>query len=246
MRYSIFLIFLILPFSLLSQNLEIGYINSYMSNSPITRNSKLVVDKQKIESVYQELFDTTKRIDLQGKGTEQIVGSTKRDMDFFIISNASCERVIYDDFVTKKFTIQDQGAPKSWEISTESKMIQSFKVFKATTEFRGRSWTAWYTPDIPFPFGPWKLCGLPGLILEASDDSGVFNFSVSSVNLNSTSVIDRPDSKGFKSISLRDFTQLKDDFYTNTVKSIGKDDRSVIAEHTLNLRAGIERKFEWE
>src|SRR5690606_36078257 len=106
----IFLIFFILPFSLLSQNLEIGYVNSYMSNSPITRNSKLSVDRHKMESIYQELFDTTKRIDLQGKGTEQIVGSTKRDMDLFIISNASRERVIYDDFVTKKFTIQDNGS----------------------------------------------------------------------------------------------------------------------------------------
>jgi len=231
---------------MLSQNLEIGYTNSYMSNSPITRNSKLIVDRQKMQSIYQELFDTTKRIDLQGKGTEQIVGSTKRDMDVFITSNASCERVIYDDFVTKKFTIQDDGAPINWEISTDSKMIQSFKVYKATTEFRGRKWTAWYSPDLPFPFGPWKLCGLPGLILEASDDSGVFNFSVSSINLNSMSVINRPETKGFEVISLRDFIQLKDDFYTNTVQSIGKDDRSVIVEHTINLRAGIERKFEWE
>ena len=36
----------------------------------------------------------------------------------------------------------------------------------ATCEFRGRKWQAWYS-DIPYSLGPWKLNGLPGLILEA-------------------------------------------------------------------------------
>lgn len=37
-------------------------------------------------------------------------------------------------------------------------------------------WTAWYTLDLPYDDGPWKLCGLPGLILEAQEREGVFAF----------------------------------------------------------------------
>ncbi|RQE01044.1 GLPGLI family protein, partial [Prevotella intermedia] len=39
---------------------------------------------------------------------------------------------------------------------------------KATTNFRGRYWEVWYTEDIPISQGPWKLCGLPGMILKAN------------------------------------------------------------------------------
>lgn len=37
----------------------------------------------------------------------------------------------------------------------------------ATTIFRGRKWTVYFTEDIPLPLGPWKLGALPGLILSA-------------------------------------------------------------------------------
>jgi len=37
----------------------------------------------------------------------------------------------------------------------------------AKTRFRGREWTVWYAPEVGIPLGPWKLAGLPGLILKA-------------------------------------------------------------------------------
>ncbi|MDT0641593.1 GLPGLI family protein [Zunongwangia sp. F363] len=56
-----------------------------------------------------------------------------------------------------------------WKLQSETKEIGNFKAHKAIGNFRGRTYTAWYTLQIPLPYGPWKLQGLPGLILEAYD-----------------------------------------------------------------------------
>lgn len=63
-----------------------------------------------------------------------------------------------------------------WEITEESKEIIGCQCFKATTDYRGRRWTAWFAPEIPVQDGPWKLCGLPGLILEAEDNHSEYHF----------------------------------------------------------------------
>lgn len=59
-----------------------------------------------------------------------------------------------------------------WTISHETKEIEGFKVQKAQTNFGGRLWTAWFTNDIQLQDGPYKFCGLPGLILNVEDDKG--------------------------------------------------------------------------
>lgn len=68
----------------------------------------------------------------------------------------------------KKEIIAIDSVPKiSWNISeTESKKINNFTCYKATTVFRGSEIVAYYTPEIPIGFGPFKFKGLPGLILE--------------------------------------------------------------------------------
>lgn len=66
----------------------------------------------------------------------------------------------------------------NWIISNETKKAENYTLQKATTQFGGRNWTAWFSKDIPFNEGPFKLRGLPGLIFELSDDKRNFIYNL--------------------------------------------------------------------
>ncbi|MFW6369975.1 MAG: GLPGLI family protein [Bacteroidota bacterium] len=64
-----------------------------------------------------------------------------------------------------------------WTILPQNKQISGYRCQKAIATFRGRTWEAWFTSQIPVSDGPWKFHGLPGLILEVSDDQSHFRFT---------------------------------------------------------------------
>ena len=51
-----------------------------------------------------------------------------------------------------------------WTMARGDSTVLGYTCHKATTRFRGRDYIAWYTEEIPFPYGPFKFGGLPGLI----------------------------------------------------------------------------------
>lgn len=57
----------------------------------------------------------------------------------------------------------------AWKMENERKKIGEYAVQKASTQYGGRQWTAWFSSDIPFQDGPYKFYGLPGLIVQLED-----------------------------------------------------------------------------
>jgi GLPGLI family protein len=73
---------------------------------------------------------------------------------------------VYTGIMGSHYRILEEIPKFKWQLSENTtKNIIGYDCMMATTTFRGRQWTAWYTMDIPLSLGPWKFGGLPGLIL---------------------------------------------------------------------------------
>ena len=64
-----------------------------------------------------------------------------------------------------------------WQLQDGDSIVCGYPCHKAITTFRGRTWTVWYTLDLPYSDGPWKFCGLPGLVLYAYESEDKFRFN---------------------------------------------------------------------
>lgn len=84
----------------------------------------------------------------------------------------------------KEFIYNEPTIKKEWTLVSGDTTIVGYKCKKATCNFRGRKWTAWYTLDIPISEGPWKLDGLPGMIFKAIDSLNQFSFECIGVKVN--------------------------------------------------------------
>ena len=74
------------------------------------------------------------------------------------------------------FECEERIEPIDWKYLEGDSVILGHDCLKAEGMFRGHKWTVWFTPDVPMEYGPWKLRGLPGLILYAEHDSGFFKY----------------------------------------------------------------------
>lgn len=82
-------------------------------------------------------------------------------------------KIQYADKIANGFTPTTIGYNEdlkfNWNILSEKQKIGEYNAQKATVEFGGRTWTAWFSSDIPFQDGPYKFYGLPGLIVKIED-----------------------------------------------------------------------------
>ena len=91
-------------------------------------------------------------------------------------------QILVQDIVGKEAFKYTESTPlQTWKLHEDTVEIMGYLCQKATCSWRGRDYTAWFAPDIPINDGPYKFCGLPGLILKIEDDSGNFSFQIESL-----------------------------------------------------------------
>lgn len=162
---------------------------------------------------------------------------------FMIMKSTTTEGFIYYTNRSKNliknrdigfYYVKDSIPKINWTILTETKKIGRFDCNKAICSFRGRDYTAWFTLEIPLPYGPWKLQGLPGLILEAYDTNKEILFYFKS--------IEYPGSENLKIIipSPKTNTDMERNNPTTKREWISFEDfkKSILKRHEMGTKMG--------
>lgn len=115
-------------------------------------------------------------VDYQSAQGTYFVNSHKGENAELFKNRLNNEIISVDITDLEAFKCIEKLSPQHWQFTADTLSILGYVCQKAITSFRGRNYEAWFTPEIPIKEGPWKLYGLPGLILKAASIDGLFTF----------------------------------------------------------------------
>ena len=100
-------------------------------------------------------------------------------------NNKAGELTVYDYKGERLFSYTEPVSEIEWTIMEDSiNTILGYECVMAKSDYHGRTWTVWFSPEIPIQDGPWKLRGLPGVILSAD---GGDDFHIEATEIGNTS-----------------------------------------------------------
>lgn len=102
--------------------------------------------------------------------------SHRTDFNFNIVKKG-CNAVHTTDQIHHNyFTYPETAGHLQWTLTQDTMTIAGYPAQRATTAFGGRKWDAWFTEAVPVSEGPYKFCGLPGLIIRLTDSRKQYDF----------------------------------------------------------------------
>lgn len=251
-NFIIKLFFLLVCFIGKAQQIHIKYIyvrspiatldeDLYINNNGKVismQDSTMSVIHQRQDNQGNINYSTTRKVGDKYSYISNLTGDSDKERDFFFAED-------------KNYFVHDKVAKPNWTIDIKSsKKILGYNCIKATTLYRGRKLTAYYTPDIPKSVGPYKFYGLPGLILEVSiDGMSYYMWKATKINLNDhTKVNYSPAFAEREKVDIKRYVEILDEKQNQFNKKLSSDLPSDIKREGSNTvqRFGIESVYEWE
>lgn len=183
-------LFLIIGCSIFAQNrffYDYKFIPDSTDKADVKKEMMLLdIDKNGSQYYSYDKFksDSTNKADMEkqlrsNSGNFTINRKDKPGQVFYKVTKE------YPAFKTYLFTrvsidnykISEDQKPE-WKILPDKEKIGEYNAQKATTNFGGREWTAWFSTDLPFQDGPYKFYGLPGLIVKIEDKTGTHSMTL--------------------------------------------------------------------
>ena len=136
--------------------------------------------------------------------------STKPLIRDMVLKNSEANKLLHIRFLLEYYYWDEPLHKSDWQIQSDTATLKGLKCQKAICNYKGRSYTAWFSNEIVSNNGPWKFGGLPGLILKLSDTKNeiIFEFEgyVTLANMN----ISLPEKSHLS--SAKEYTKVRDAF----------------------------------
>lgn len=233
-----------------SQNIVVEYKGFFDTNNPTMVKGYLYANSSSY--IYEEDESTRKRINEKPKEEEvdkYYFKATTIDNDIYSVDTENHTIETFDWLSSdNKSKITDQ-AVINWKLINDKKIIDGIECHKATAYFRGRNWNAWYAPSIPYSVGPVKFHGLPGLIIEVSDNTKRYNYTVTKIEYTKDNIYKEQLLK-FNKIehkfkhTLKEFVEAREELIEGFIASSNERGSNIIREK--QPRPGMEALYEWE
>lgn len=182
MKFHLVFIFSIIVFSVGAQENNRGYLVRYKIvlrfGAARTFTGTLSTSASKADFRFREVNVSQSSL---SKDKSVINFDIRDSSEIFIQTNLLSKQLIESAKLPPDkniYLIEDTIVAIDWKILHDTKKINGHMLSKATGEFRGRTYTAWFAQDVPSFFGPWKFHGLPGLIFEITDEKREVDFQL--------------------------------------------------------------------
>jgi len=163
-----------------------------------------------------------------------------------LYKNYPTGKLTYTEYIpSSNFRYEEDLDLFNWNLTADTTTICGFKVQKATCDFGGRSWIAWFAPELPYSDGPYKFNGLPGLIIKVSDIRNHYVFELKLIGKPGKSLVIEMLDDQYVKTKKYDFFKAADSFSAdiiNNAKKYGADNDSqqVLAKSAAQRNNPIE------
>lgn len=225
MKYLFYLLLTLFTVTASAQNLEVEYLHVATQNGQRVVSPRTLFLRGEQSLLLQHLANRDKPSVQEVNNNDGTVGYKVNfkadDNTFTFIDRQSGEITAHAPLFGESFLINEPVTKIDWSMTGETKTVAEHECHEAIGTFRGRTYSAWFTLDIPISAGPFKFTGLPGLILEIADEDGQFSWHCKSIRPLSTAkeqLIKKP-TKG-KELSLPEFYDLIETIMGRRFKSM--------------------------
>lgn len=133
------------------------------------------------------------------------------------------------------FYYEDQMPGIGWEIHEDTTSVLVYLCTKANCDYDGRSYTKWFTRDIPINDGPYKFYGLTGMIMKVEDSEGIFKFTAIGLEKTDNTEIIIQDKSKYEEMTKNQYFEIKKRMQQNRTLFY----RSGVLLHFSNKKDGI-------
>lgn len=133
-------------------------------------NAQLIISgDESVFKVDSDLLSKDSMNESASNGTELVVKRINSDsLSTFSYSTRDSifVRIPYTQGREEEFIYNFETQKLNWNITGETQEINGYTCQKANLDLHGRFYHVWFTTEIPIKFGPFRLNGLPGMIVK--------------------------------------------------------------------------------